>query len=127
MKNAQKTGLLQQAKNWAVKLQRDVFALYLAAKRPETPWYAKWLAGAVVAYALSPIDLVPDFIPLLGYLDDLIIVPIGIAASIMLIPPATMEECRKQAEGMALPKSMIGASIIITIWLAIAIWIAMGL
>ena len=79
-------------KDWARSIKRDVHAIYLAARDPRTPWYAKALAVCVAGYALSPIDLIPDFVPVIGYLDDLIIVPLGILAVVKLIPPEVMAE-----------------------------------
>src|SRR5262245_19046480 len=93
----QNVRVLQRAKQWARTLKRDVVALWLAARDPRVPWYAKAMAGAVAAYALSPIDLIPDFIPIVGYLDDLVIVPAGIALTIRLIPAPLMDEFRAQA------------------------------
>lgn len=95
-------------------------ALYLAYKHPRTPWYAKALAALIIGYALSPIDLIPDFIPVIGYLDDFIIVPAGIALLIKIIPRDVLEECRAKArsdfsEGK--PKNWIAAIIIVLIWL----------
>ena len=84
-------------RQWARTIKRDVTALYLAARDPRVPWYAKAMAGAVVAYALSPIDLIPDFIPVLGHLDDLVIVPVGILLTIRLIPAPLMDELRAEA------------------------------
>ena len=81
--------MLEQAKKWARAIRRDVVAVWIAARDPRVPWYAKALALAVAAYALSPIDLIPDFIPVLGYLDDLIIVPLGILLVVRLIPAPT--------------------------------------
>ena len=83
-------------KTWAKALKRDVVALWIAARDPRVPWYAKVLAGAVAAYALSPIDLIPDFIPVLGYLDDVLIVPAGIWLVVRLIPPPLMAEFREK-------------------------------
>ncbi|TIW39666.1 MAG: DUF1232 domain-containing protein [Mesorhizobium sp.] len=85
------------AKQWARAIKRDVVALWIAARDPRVPWYAKATAGAVAAYALSPVDLIPDFIPIIGYLDDLIIVPLGIMAAVRMIPAALMEEFRDEA------------------------------
>ena len=82
----------------AKELKTETYALYLAYRRPETPWYAKIFSGLVVAYAFSPIDLIPDFIPVLGYLDDLILVPLGISLALKMIPHNVMDECRKQAQ-----------------------------
>ena len=81
---------MQMLQSWAKSIKRDVYAVYLAARDPRTPWYAKVLGACVAGYALSPIDLVPDFIPVLGYLDDLVIVPIGIIVVIKLIPPEVL-------------------------------------
>src|SRR5881392_1256681 len=89
--------LLERAKRWARAIKCDVIAVWIAARDPRVPWYAKALALAVAAYALSPIDLIPDFIPVLGYLDDLIIVPLGILLVVRLIPPGLMAEFRAQA------------------------------
>ena len=93
--------LLKSARQWARRLKRDVHALWLAGRDPRTPWYAKALAVAVAAYALSPLDLIPDFIPVLGWLDDLIIVPLGIVLAVRLIPADVMEEHRRAAERAA--------------------------
>lgn len=87
---------MQHLKQRAEELESQTFALYLACKHPGTPWYAKAVAACVVAYALSPIGLIPDFIPVLGYLDDLILIPLGIALVIRLVPGPIMEECRRQ-------------------------------
>ena len=106
-------------RQWARTVKRDVHALYLAARDPRVPWYAKLAAIAVAAYALSPIDLIPDFIPVLGYLDDLVIVPLGILLAVRLIPAALMVEFRTEAakrEGK--PASRAGVVAIICIWIA---------
>jgi uncharacterized membrane protein YkvA (DUF1232 family) len=122
--------LFHQLQRWARTLKRDTVALYLAARDPRVPWYAKVVAACVAAYALSPIDLIPDFIPVVGYLDDVILVPLGIAFAIRLIPPALFEEHRQTASARAAnrPTSRIGAAIIIVIWmtlLALSVaWIA---
>jgi uncharacterized membrane protein YkvA (DUF1232 family) len=106
------------------ELESESFALYLAARHPETPWYAKLLVAGIVAYALSPIDLIPDFIPIIGYLDDLVLIPIGIALALKLIPPSVMVECRARShEVMASgkPASRIAASVIVVVWLGLAV------
>ena len=109
---------------WARNVKRDVVALWIAARDPRVPWYAKVMAGAVAAYALSPIDLIPDFIPVVGYLDDVIIVPLGILAAIRLIPAPLMEEFRQNAVLQAQrPQSYWGLAAIIAIWLASAVWL----
>ena len=100
-------------------LKRDVHAVYLAARDPQTPWYAKALAFAVAAYALSPIDLIPDFIPVLGYVDDLLIVPLGIALVIRLIPADVMEKHRALAAmAQERPVSRAAAIAIVLLWIA---------
>ena len=110
--------LLRRLKDWARSLKRDVVALWLAAREPRVPWYAKAVAAAVAAYALSPIDLIPDFIPVLGYLDDLIIVPLGIALAVRLIPGAVMAELRVLASGRDAPVSRTGMAIVAIAWIA---------
>jgi len=87
-------------KERAKKLKNDIPAVFLALKEKETPWYAKVLAAITVGYALSPIDLIPDFIPVLGYLDDVIILPLLVAATVKLIPGGIMDQCRVEAEGL---------------------------
>jgi uncharacterized membrane protein YkvA (DUF1232 family) len=121
--------MLEPMKLWARRLKRDVVALWIAARDPRTPWLAKVFAAAVAAYALSPIDLIPDFIPILGYLDDLLIVPAGIALAIHLIPPAIMADFRRQADERAdRPRSLIAAVIIVFVWVlslaAVVFWAA---
>jgi uncharacterized membrane protein YkvA (DUF1232 family) len=104
--------------DWARRIRRDVVALWLAARDPRVPGHAKAVAAAVAAYALSPIDLIPDFIPVLGYLDDLILVPLGIMLAVRLIPPGVMSELRARAEAQRPPRSKLGLVIVITIWMA---------
>ena len=119
-------------KSWRTKsdqLQSEIVALYLAYKHRRTPWYAKVLAALVIGYALSPIDFIPDFIPVIGYLDDLIIVPAGIILLIKIIPRDVLEECRAKAQSDFLnkkPKNWIAAFIIILIWL-LAIYLTLRL
>lgn len=104
-------------RDWAQALKCDVLALYGASRDPRVPWYAKALAIIVAGYALSPIDLIPDFIPVLGYLDDLVLVPLGIYLVIMLIPPEIMAEHRERAAaGDDRPVSRIAAAIIVAVW-----------
>ncbi|MDI6900941.1 MAG: YkvA family protein [Anaerosomatales bacterium] len=109
-------------RQWARRLRRDSVALYLAARHPDTPWYAKLAAGAVAAYALSPIDLIPDFIPVLGYLDDLLIVPVGIALCVRMVPKSVMDECREQAEKSEKPPSVAAAVFILVVWIIFGAW-----
>jgi len=115
--------VLAKLKERVRHLQGETFALYLAARHPGTPWYAKAFVAGVVAYAFSPIDLIPDFIPVLGYLDDLILVPLGIAIAIRMIPPAVLAECRVRAQAMMAdgkPTSRTAAIVIIGIWILVA-------
>lgn len=119
---------MRQLRSWAHALKKDVVALWIAAGDSRTPLLAKLTAGFVAAYALSPIDLVPDFIPVLGYLDELVILPAGIALAIRLIPPPLMSEFRTEA-GLRLkrPRSRAAAAAIIAVWasvaLALTVWI----
>src|SRR4051812_17176591 len=113
------TGWLHTAKDWARRIKRDVLALWIAARDARTPVVAKLTAGAVAAYALSPIDLIPDFVPVLGYLDDVVIVPLGILATVKLIPAPLMTEFREAAvRHGGRPTSRAGMAIIVTIWTA---------
>jgi uncharacterized membrane protein YkvA (DUF1232 family) len=117
--------MLGRWKNWARLIKRDARALYSAARDPQVPWYAKALAISVAAYAASPIDLIPDFVPVLGYLDDLIIVPLSIALVIRLIPSEVMARHRALADAKAQqPVSVGAAAVIIGIWIATAILMA---
>lgn len=112
--------MIARLKEWAKALKRDVLALWLAARDPRVPWHAKLLAGLVAAYALSPIDLIPDFIPVLGYLDDLLIVPAGIWLCIRLIQPALFAELRAEAQERVKPVSRLGLALVLIAWLMIA-------
>jgi uncharacterized membrane protein YkvA (DUF1232 family) len=113
-----KLAIFHNLKRWARMLLRDVHAVYLAAYDPRVPWYAKILAAAVAGYALSPIDLIPDFIPVLGYADDLIVVPLGIWLAVSLMPQEVMAEYRIKAdEAGQRPRSTIAAIAIIAIWI----------
>jgi uncharacterized membrane protein YkvA (DUF1232 family) len=118
-------GLLASLRWRARRLKAETYAVYLAARDPRTPWYARLLAAGVVAYALSPIDLIPDFVPILGYLDDLILVPLGIGLAIRLIPEPVMTECRARAEALAeRPTSRWVAAVVIAIWLGLLALVA---
>ncbi|MDA0240075.1 MAG: DUF1232 domain-containing protein [Proteobacteria bacterium] len=106
-------------KNWARVIKRDVHALYLASRDPRVPWYAKAVAVAVAAYAFSPIDLIPDFIPVIGYLDDLILLPLGVLLVVKLIPPEIMAEHRAAADtARQRPVSRTASVVIVCIWIA---------
>lgn len=107
-------------REWSRELKRQTLTLCYAARDPDTPWHAKLVAGLVVAYALSPIDLIPDFVPVLGYLDDVIIVPAGIWLALKLVPPPVMEEARQKAEHTSeRPASPVAAIVFVLIWLAL--------
>jgi uncharacterized membrane protein YkvA (DUF1232 family) len=115
-------GWLATWKDRARQLKAETYAVYLAYRDPRVPWYARALAAAVVAYAFSPIDLIPDFIPVLGYLDDLVLVPLGITLALRMIPPAVMAQCREKArEAIAEgnPTNWAAAAVIVTIWLGL--------
>jgi uncharacterized membrane protein YkvA (DUF1232 family) len=112
---------------WAARLRIDILALYLAARDPRVPLAGKLVAAAVAAYALSPIDLIPDFIPVLGALDDLVIVPLGIALAVRLIPPEIMQDCRNRAATLGRRSSCAGAAAIVTLWAAFLLLIATAL
>ena len=125
-----KSGLLIMSvmKQWELKVQQikvETYALYLAYRDPRTPWYAKLLAAGVVAYAVSPIDLIPDFIPVLGILDDLVIVPLGAALAIKMVPKEVMTECREKARNAMEPSASkrtrcLVAAIVVAIWCLLA-------
>ena len=111
-------------KEGARQLRKDIYTLYYAYKDPRVPWYAKALAAAVVAYAASPIDLIPDFIPVIGYLDDLVIVPLGIIIALKAVPKDVLGECRARAEEAVAKgklRNWYTAFIIIAIWVFVAI------
>jgi uncharacterized membrane protein YkvA (DUF1232 family) len=111
--------MLARLKSRARALKNETYAIYIAALDPRSPWYAKILILLIVAYALSPIDLIPDFVPVLGYFDDLLIVPAGIALAMRLIPLDVLEESRKKAGSQSPPRifQMIGLGIIAIIWI----------
>jgi uncharacterized membrane protein YkvA (DUF1232 family) len=114
---------LAELRRRARLLRQETHALYLAARDRRTPWYAKLLIAGVVAYACSPIDLIPDFIPVLGHLDDLILVPAGLALAIRLVPDSVLAECRARAQEAArrrTPASRIAGAVVVLVWLALA-------
>jgi uncharacterized membrane protein YkvA (DUF1232 family) len=117
-------------KSWAKTLKKQIFILYFAYKDDRVSWYAKFFTACVVAYAFSPIDLIPDFIPILGYLDDIIIVPLGIMLALKLLPQIVIEDCTVKAEEMmkeGKPKNWIVGTIIIIIWSIIFVWMIIEL
>lgn len=127
-------GIAGTLKTWAARIKRDGLTLWFAARHPGTPWHARALGVIVVAYALSPIDLIPDFIPVLGYVDDVLLLPALIWLCILLLPAQVLADCRVQADGwMAAhgrkPRSRAGAIVIVLLWLAAgyACWHLLGL
>jgi uncharacterized membrane protein YkvA (DUF1232 family) len=116
--------MFEKLRSHARALKNEAYAIYLAAKDPRTPWYARALIYFVVAHTFSPIDLIPDFIPILGYLDDLIIIPLGIALAIRLIPVEVLAEARLTVATQGVERSveLVGAGIIIIIWILAIIW-----
>lgn len=116
-------GSVERLRSWAHMARRDTLALYYAGRDPRVPWYAKAMAMGTAAYALSPLDLIPDFVPILGYLDDLIILPICVVLTVRLIPVDIMEELRRQAEislAAGSPRSRWGAVFVLLVWLVLA-------
>jgi uncharacterized membrane protein YkvA (DUF1232 family) len=117
--------MLTKIKAWAKKLKKHVFVLYFAYKDKRVFWFTKVFTASVVAYAFSPIDLIPDFIPILGYIDDVIIVPLGIKFALKMIPKRVISDCERLADEMMQkekPKNWLTGSTIIIIWLLILVW-----
>jgi uncharacterized membrane protein YkvA (DUF1232 family) len=120
--------MFNKMKIWARNLKKQIFILYYACKDKRVPWYAKLFTACVVAYAFSPIDLIPDFIPILGYLDDVILLPLGILLALKMIPKNVLSECEAKAEERmngTKPKNWIAGSIIVLIWGVIVLWVVM--
>jgi uncharacterized membrane protein YkvA (DUF1232 family) len=122
---------LQTWKRWARRLSAQTYALYLAYRHPKTPWYAKVFAALIVGYVFSPIDPIPDFIPVVGLLDEMVVVPIGVLLAAKMIPPAVLEECREKAREVAegeKPVSRVAAVVIVAVWVlcvAMAVYLAL--
>ena len=123
-------GISDTLRMWAKRIKRDGVTLWFAGKHPKTPWYAKALGLFVVAYALSPIDLIPDFIPVLGYVDDVLMLPSLIWLTLQLLPPDVLTECRGHADAWmqtqgAKPRSMAWAVLVVALWLLVgsALWV----
>ena len=117
------TRLAERLKGWARRLKAELYALYLANRDPRVPLYARVFAAVVVGYAFSPIDLIPDPIPVLGYLDDLVLIPLGIALSVRMIPEPVLAECREKASRLSAgsrPVNRVAAGAIVAVWLALA-------
>jgi uncharacterized membrane protein YkvA (DUF1232 family) len=119
--------VVELLRQWAKTLRRELFTVFYAYRDPRTPWYARVLGALVVAYAFSPIDLIPDFIPVIGYLDDLVLVPLGIALVMKMIPREVVDDARRLAEqrvGVPRPRNWVVGGIIIALWAALAAVIA---
>lgn len=120
---------LEAWKRWARELTAQTYVLYLAYRHPRTPWYAKVLAALVVGYVFSPIDPIPDFIPVLGLLDEMVVVPIGVLIAAKLVPPDVFAECREKARAIAegeKPVSRVAAVVVVAVWL-LCVALAIGL
>ncbi|MBL0610046.1 DUF1232 domain-containing protein [Aeromonas jandaei] len=119
--------IVLKAKKWAKRIKMDIHAVWLAARDPRTPWFVRVLAMAIAAYAISPIDLIPDFIPIIGYLDDLLIVPLGIMLIVRLIPPEVLKEKRKAAAKLtSRPVSYLAATMVILVWCLLGLLMTMA-
>jgi len=119
-------GFSSRLKARAHDIERELYALYIAYRDPRTPWYGRFVTALVIGYAFSPIDLIPDFIPVLGYLDDLILLPLGVYVAVRVIPKAVLEEARSRAETrieQGRPVSLGGAIAIVLVWLLFLTWI----
>lgn len=126
MKPEKNLSILQKLKTWAKNLKKQLLVLYLAYRDERVPWYAKLFTMLVVAYAFSPIDLIPDFIPIFGYLDDVILVPLGVSLALKLIPKEVLEDCKRKVEERqttSKPKNWVTGVIIIAIWILVFIWV----
>ncbi|WP_428911813.1 YkvA family protein [Niallia sp. Krafla_26] len=120
--------MFKKIKDWARELKRQIFILYYAYKDERVPWYAKVFTACVVAYAFSPIDLIPDFIPLIGFLDEVILLPLGIMFAVKMIPKDVLTDCEVMAEEMmknVKPKNWIVGSLIVLIWGVMIVWVVM--
>lgn len=116
------TRILERWKHEARKLKANVYTLYFAYRDPRVPWYAKVFIAGVVGYAFSPIDLIPDFVPILGYLDDLVLIPLGVALALKMIPKQVMDDARSKANSLSQkPKNWVAAAVIILIWLCLIV------
>jgi uncharacterized membrane protein YkvA (DUF1232 family) len=119
--------MFERARDWAVLMRRETVAVYLAIRDPRTPWFAKLVGGLVVAYAASPIDLIPDFVPVLGLLDDLLIVPAGLWLTVRLIPHEILDEARARADAeLRRPKSIVAGVFVVAVWVG-AVLLAIAL
>lgn len=121
--------MFERIKSWAKQQKRKLLILYFAYKDGRTPWYAKVIAVCVVAYAFSPIDLIPDFIPILGYLDDVVLVPLGVWVAMKLVPQSVIQTCTVKADQRTRnvkPKNILVGGLIIVVWIVAFIWISVA-
>ncbi|WP_050180102.1 YkvA family protein [Domibacillus robiginosus] len=121
---------MKRLKEWARQLKRHLFVLYFACRDPRVPWYAKAFTACVVAYAFSPIDLIPDFIPVLGFVDDILLVPLGIFLSLKMIPLQVRADCEVRAQELmkkGKPKNWKAGIVVLLVWTAVFLWLAMWL
>ncbi|MCM3787191.1 YkvA family protein [Domibacillus indicus] len=119
---------MNRLKQWAQQLKRQLFMLYFACRDPRVPWYAKLFTACVVAYAFSPIDLIPDFIPVLGYIDDILLVPLGIFFALKMIPKPVAADCEERAQKLmknGKPKNWIAGIFVLLIWAAVLTWVGL--
>lgn len=117
-------GFFEKLQQWARQLKAEAYALYLAYRDPRVPMYARIFTAIVVGYAFSPIDLIPDFIPVIGYLDDLVLVPLGVALAIRMIPAPVLAECRERAREVIArgkPVNRVAAAVVVVVWVALAV------
>lgn len=115
-------------KRRAKQLKREIHALYLAYKDPRVPWYAKVFLALVVGYAFSPIDLIPDFIPVVGLLDDMVVVPLGVIVATKMVPGEVLDECRERARALeGKPVNKAAAVVVVCVWLLLAAFVALGI
>jgi uncharacterized membrane protein YkvA (DUF1232 family) len=121
-------GLRERIGQSARKLKREIIVIYFAARDPRTPWWIRFLALLIAGYVLSPIDLIPDFIPVLGYLDDVVLVPLAIKLLMRMLPPGVVADARERAaKAGPWPKSALAAGVVVLLWLAFAAWLVMQL
>ena len=119
---------MNRLKKWARQLKRQLFMLYFACRDPRVPWYAKLFTACVVAYAFSPIDLIPDFIPVLGYIDDILLVPLGIFFALKMIPKPVAVDCEERAQKLmkdGKPKNWTAGVFVLLIWAAVLTWVGL--
>ncbi|WNS81519.1 YkvA family protein [Domibacillus sp. DTU_2020_1001157_1_SI_ALB_TIR_016] len=120
--------MMNRLKKWARQLKRQLFMLYFACRDPRVPWYAKLFTACVVAYAFSPIDLIPDFIPVLGYIDDILLVPLGIFFALKMIPKPVAADCEERAQKLmkdGKPKNWTAGVFVLLIWAAVLTWVGL--